>query len=62
MIIYIFKKLFKTIIGNIPKDKQAELWFMFNKLMAEIIKATAGENNLALNPSLEGAVKGIKEK
>lgn len=51
MIIYIFKKLFKTIIGNIPKDKQAELWFMFNKLMAEITKA-----------AIEGAVKGIKEK
>ena len=50
MILYIFKKLFKVIIGDIPPNKQAELWLMFNSLLIAMTKAAA-----------EGATKDFTE-
>ena len=41
MIIYILKKLFKTVIGNLSEEQKRQLWARFNVLLMDIVKAGA---------------------
>ena len=50
MIIYILKKFFRLVIGDLPPEKRAIFWNKFETLLTEVTKAIA-----------EGAVKGMKE-
>lgn len=51
MIIYLLKKFFKAIIGDLPEEKKRELWLRFNTLLADVASAAA-----------KGAVEGIMKK
>lgn len=51
MIIYILKKFFKIVIGNLPEEKKRELWIKFNILLEEVVKAAAA-----------GAVSSVMKK
>lgn len=51
MIIYLLKKFFKIIIGDLPEEQKHKFWLDFNDLLKEVIKAAA-----------EGAVKGAVSK
>ena len=48
MLIYLLRKLFTTLIGNIPEEKKRQLQLDFNDLLRDVVKAAA-----------EGAVKGV---
>lgn len=50
MLLFTLKKLFKVLIGNLPEDKQDELWKKFLELLEVAVKAGA-----------EGTAKGLKE-
>ena len=51
MIIYILKKFFRIIIGDLPPEKRTEMWSRFNTLLIDIARASA-----------EGAVVGTLKK
>ena len=51
MIIYLLKKMFKLIIGDLPEAQRIEFRRQFNKLLGDIAKAAA-----------EGAVAGAIKK
>ena len=50
MIIYLLRKFFKVIIGDLPKEQRIEFGRQFNVLLGEIAKKAA-----------EGAVRGLKK-
>lgn len=51
MILYLLKKFFKVIIGDLPSEKRVEFWSKFSTLLEDIAKAVA-----------EGAVKGLGQQ
>ena len=51
MILYILKKFFRIIIGDLPPEKRAMLWNRFVILLEDVAKAVA-----------EGAVAGAMKK
>jgi len=51
MIIYILKKLFRVVIGDLPPEKRAIFWNRFSTLLEDIAKAVA-----------EGVVTGVMKK
>ncbi len=51
MIIYILRKLFKAVIGDLPLEKRAMLWNRFVILLEDVVKVAA-----------EGAVAGAMKK
>ena len=50
MIIYILKKFFKILIGDLSLTERAMFWNRFNTLMADVAEAVA-----------KGAVEGLKK-
>lgn len=51
MIIYLLRKMFRLIIGDLPEAQRIEFRRQFNRLLGEIAKAVA-----------EGATRGMVNK
>ena len=51
MIIYLLKKFFRVIIGDLPPEKKAMFWSRFETLLADVTEA-----------AVKGAVAGATKK
>lgn len=57
MIIYLLRKFFKIIIGELPPEQKTVFWNKFNTLLEEATKAGAAIAEAGAKGAVEGAIK-----